>query len=336
VQAFRNFSVILFSLLLEATPFLLLGVLVSAALSVYVSDDFLMKWFPRRTSLALLYALVVGFVFPVCECGNVPVARRLMAKGVPHGAAITFLLAAPVLNPIAIIVTVAAFPGQPEILWLRLTFTVIISLSVGAVFSLIRKSEVVKESVAVGACAAVAGPPGGEKIDTHGRLNVGGRDEAMLNDHSHDCNECADYAYYRTLPPRQRGIQFLFLVRNEFIEMLRLLVLGAIIAASFRTFVPQALLNKVGVSQVLSVLTLMLLAFIMSLCSNVDAFFAAAFAGTFSPGSLVAFLVFGPMINVKTLVMMTSTFKARALFWLTVIVVLATFMLALLANYVIL
>jgi uncharacterized membrane protein YraQ (UPF0718 family) len=80
----------------------------------------------------------------------------------------------------------------------------------------------------------------------------------------------------------------------------------------------------------------MLLAFIMSLCSNVDAFFAAAFAGTFSPGSLVAFLVFGPMINVKTLVMMTSTFKARALFWLTVIVVLATFMLALLANYVIL
>ncbi len=336
MRTFRDFYVILFSILLEATPFLLLGVLVSAVLSVYVSDDFLGKWFPKKTPMALLYALVLGFLFPVCECGNVPVARRLMAKGVPHGAVITFLLAAPVLNPVVIIVTLAAFPGQPEILWLRLAFTVVIALLTGAVFSMVGRRDVVKDAAGNVSCSLEGHGRGELEHDDAGCSRKSGTAEAPAENHLHGCHGCAGYEYYRTLPRKQRFTEFLFLVRNEFIEMLRLLVLGAMVAAAFRTFIPQTFVNSVGTSQVLSILAMMLLAFIISLCSNVDAFFAVAFAGTFSPGSIVAFLVFGPMIDIKALVMMTSAFKARALFWITVLVTLSSFLLALLVNFFIL
>lgn len=309
---------------------------MSAALSVYVSDGFLLKWFPRRTFMALFYALVLGFLFPVCECGNIPVARRLMAKGVPHGAVITFLLAAPVLNPVVIIVTLAAFPGQPEILWLRLAFTIVISLSAGAVFSLVRRGDVVKDSLGRATCLVEDHAHHAQGLGAAVRSPQGVTGGTLKKTHSHSCHGCAGYEYYRTLPRKQRFTEFLFLVRDEFIEMLRLLILGAMIAAAFRTFIPQTFVNSVGTSQVLSILAMMLLAFVISLCSNVDAFFAAAFAGTFSPGSIVAFLVFGPMIDIKALVMMTSAFKARALFWLTVLVTLSSFLLALLVNFVIL
>ncbi|MBU4195052.1 MAG: permease [Planctomycetes bacterium] len=249
MQAFRDFYVVLFSILLEATPFLLFGVLVSATLSVYVSDDFLMKWFPKRTFMALFYALVLGFLFPVCECGNIPVARRLMAKGVPHGAVITFLLAAPVLNPVVIIVTLAAFPGQPEILWLRLVFTIVISLAVGGIFSMVKKGDVVKAEIGragpLVCCEAVSGID----IDEHACSHDHESDDGLRKGHIHGGHECAGYDHYKGLPRKQRFIEFLFVVRNEFIEMLRLLVLGAVIAAAFRTLVPQGFVNKLGTSQ---------------------------------------------------------------------------------------
>jgi uncharacterized protein len=330
LQAFRDFFVVLFSILLEATPFLLLGVFVSAALSVYVSDAFLIRWFPKGKITALLFALVLGFLFPVCECGNVPVARRLIAKGAPHGAAVTFLLAAPVLNPIVVIVTLAAFPGQPQILWLRLGFTVIISLAVGGFFSMARASDVVNPAVfgesSLHDCDVDHGHQTGEEVM--------GLEGGYHGVYEHTCREC--YEYYENLPTKQRFNEFLFLLRDEFIEMLWLLVLGAMVASAIRTLAPQGFVNKLGASPVLSVLAMMLLAFMISLCSNVDAFFAAAFASSFLPGSIIAFLVFGPMIDIKALVMMTTTFKLKAIFWMTLLVALYTFLLAMLTTYVIL
>ncbi|MBU4194833.1 MAG: permease [Actinobacteria bacterium] len=312
----RDFSIILLSILLEAIPFLLIGVVVSAVLSVYVSDDFVVKWFPAKSLAGLFYALVMGFLFPVCECGNIPVARRLLIKGVEPAPVVTFLLAAPVLNPLVIIVTVAAFPGQPEILILRLVFTVMISLAVGAILFKVKKEDIVLPFETITGDGGCHGEEDGDSVS-----------------HKH---VCVRHEHYRGLDGRRRFMEFLFLIRDEFFMMLRLLVLGTIIAASFRTIFPQNLVTSLGSGQVVSILTMMLLAFLVSMCSNVDAFFAMAFAGTFTAGSIVTFLVFGPMVDIKALVMMTSAFRMKAIIWISVLVALMSFLLGLLANYMIL
>ncbi|MBU4178634.1 MAG: permease, partial [Actinobacteria bacterium] len=232
----RDFLIILLAILLEAIPFLLIGVLVSAVLSVYVSDDFVVKLFPRKSFVGLFYALVMGFLFPVCECGNIPVARRLLIKGVEPAAVVTFLLAAPVLNPLVIIVTVAAFPGQPEILILRLLFTVVISLSVGAILFKVKKEDIVLPFVTAG--------------------EIPGHHEGECNGSALHKHVCVGHEHYQGLDSRRRFMEFLFLIRDEFFAMLRLLVLGSIIAASFRTIFPQDLVTRLGSGQVVSILTM--------------------------------------------------------------------------------
>ncbi|HEY9705162.1 MAG TPA: permease, partial [Allocoleopsis sp.] len=123
------------SLLVEAMPFLLLGVLFSSALLLFIDENKLISILPRNPFLGALIGSCIGFLFPVCECGNVPVARRLLLQGAPTSVAIGFLLAAPTINPIVIWSTWIAFRDQPEIVFLRVLFSLIIATIVGWVFS---------------------------------------------------------------------------------------------------------------------------------------------------------------------------------------------------------
>ncbi|MCC6643659.1 permease, partial [Candidatus Peregrinibacteria bacterium] len=125
---------IFMGVVLGALPFILFGVIVSAALAHFVKEETLLKLMPKNRWLALIVACLMGFLFPVCECGNIPVARRLIRKGIPVNVAITFLLAAPVFNPITVISTWAAFSFMPEIVFFRLLFTFIIAVTIGLVF----------------------------------------------------------------------------------------------------------------------------------------------------------------------------------------------------------
>ena len=98
----------------QALPFLALGVIVSGLVAVYMSPERLARWLPRRPSAAIVTAGAAGAAFPGCECGSVPVARRLYGDGRTGAAALTFMLTAPAINPVVIVSTVVAFPGQPE------------------------------------------------------------------------------------------------------------------------------------------------------------------------------------------------------------------------------
>ena len=104
--------------------------------------------------------------------------------------------------------------------------------------------------------------------------------------------------------------------------MLKMLCLGALIASLTQVFVPREVLSSVGSDPLLSILAMIAFAFIISICSNVDAFFALAYTSTFTVGSIVAFLVFGPMIDIKMLALMRTTYKARLLGGMTLIVTL--------------
>ncbi len=121
-EAFATFNTVFFSIILQAFPFLLLGTIISSALHIFVSDNFIVKAFPKKWGLGLFTALFIGLLFPVCECATVPVMKRLIQKGVPVPVAVTLMLAAPIINPISIMSTLYAFPQTPIVAFYRVFF----------------------------------------------------------------------------------------------------------------------------------------------------------------------------------------------------------------------
>jgi uncharacterized membrane protein YraQ (UPF0718 family) len=135
MSQFNQALTLFLSLLVEATPFLLLGVLFSSVLAVLVDERALVQRMPKHPALAALSGSLFGCLFPVCECGNVPVARRLLMQGAPSALAIGFLLAAPTVNPIVFWATWVAFRDQPAMVFWRVGLTIIVSVIIGWLFS---------------------------------------------------------------------------------------------------------------------------------------------------------------------------------------------------------
>src|SRR5690349_5401394 len=119
----------------QALPFLALGVVISGLIAVFVTPDRLARWLPRRTSVAILAAGVGGAALPGCECGSVPVARRLFNDGAVGAAALTFMLAAPAINPVVLVATAVAFPGHPEMVAARCAASLLTALIIGTIWS---------------------------------------------------------------------------------------------------------------------------------------------------------------------------------------------------------
>lgn len=281
---------IFLGVIIEAAPFLLLGVLVSQALALLLSGDRVVRWLPRHRVGSLAAMAGLGALFPVCECGNVPVARRLVTRGVPAAAAMVFLLSAPALNPVVALSTFAAFRERPSVVLYRLGLTFVVAMSVGLL------------------------------LTWHPRPADLLRRRAPSDDHQH----AAPAARFRSFA---RGTLV------EFTEMGSVLVVGAGLAALTQTLVPRAALLGVGQGPVVSVAVMMALAVVLSICSTVDAFVALAYAGTFTDGSLMAFLVFGPMIDIKSLLLMLTVFSAKTVGLVAVVVTELVFLLGLVLNY---
>lgn len=120
----------------QAVPFLALGVVVSGLIAVFVSPERLARWLPRRPAVAVLAAGVGGAALPGCECGSVPVARRLFGDGGATGAAaLTFMLAAPAINPVVLVATAVAFPGAPEMVLARASASLLTAMVMGWAWS---------------------------------------------------------------------------------------------------------------------------------------------------------------------------------------------------------
>ncbi len=303
-EAAATFTTIFLGIFIEAAAFLLLGTLASGLVDVYVSADQIRRYVPRGAVRGVLVGAVLGFFFPVCECGVVPLTRRLFRKGLPVPAGLTFLLAAPVINPIVIASTIAAF-GVGRVLFLRLGLTLLIAAVVGLLFALERRPERLLRPAAWPPMAGGSGLP----------------NPVVL-----------------TAPPLPRRDwradlrRALTIAVDEFFEMGAFLVAGAVLAALLQTVLPQAALLALGTGPVLSVLALITLAVVLSICSTVDAFIALSFAGTFTTGSLVAFLVFGPMVDLKSILMYLTIFRRRTVAYLVLIPLVINMVIAVLIN----
>lgn len=300
LEHFSNFTTVFLGIFIEAAPFLLLGTVASGLVEMFISREDLLRIMPRNRFLAPLVGGLMGFVFPVCECGVVPLTRRLFQKGLPVSAGMAFLLAAPIVNPVVIAGTYAAFGWGPVLLG-RIGFGLLVAFSVGLVFSLhpaplsmMRLHALPTISGGVG--EAVAAPP----------------------------------APVRSLSEKLRGA--LRIAGDEFFEMGRYLVIGSLLAALMQTLVPQSALLAIGSGPLISVIVMQTLAFVLSVCSTVDAFLALAFVNTFSTGSVLSFLIFGPMVDIKSLMMFLGVFRRKYVAYLVLLPLLMTMLIGVFLN----
>ncbi|WP_165842228.1 permease [Paenibacillus xerothermodurans] len=377
----QSFKTLFLSIILEAFPFILLGVLVSAVLQIFVSEQTIRRLVPKNPVLGILFACSVGLIFPLCECGMIPVIRRLMLKGMPVHVAAVLILAGPIINPVVYVSTFMAFPSRPEIAYSRMGLAFLVSLIIGLIVYRFVKINPLREARssshtytfhahAIGSHSHIhhTAPHWHDErqpfeqasyLDEklHGRTHVNeqghhhrvlntrehrshehrghdhhghyqrGHDRSSHDHHGHDHHERDhhghDHSSRSGLAGRLSGV--LSHASDEFFDMGKYLMLGALITAVIQTLISREDLVSIAQGEVASHLFMMAFAFILSLCSTSDAFVAASFGTTFAAGSLLTFLVFGPMLDIKSVLMMLSAFRTRLVITLCVLIAVVVF-----------
>ncbi|HFU6795704.1 TPA: permease [Streptococcus agalactiae] len=261
---------IFISIIIEALPFVLLGTILSGIIEVFITSDIVNKFLPKNKFLRVLFGTFVGFVFPSCECGIIPIINRFLEKKVPSYTAVPFLATAPIINPIVLFATYSAFGNSIRFLILRFVGASIVAIALGVMLAFLVDDNILKED---------AKPT-----------------------HFHDYS---DKKWYQKI--------FLALAHaiDEFFDTGRYLVFGTLIASAMQIYLPTRVLTTIGHSPITAILVMMLLAFILSLCSEADAFIGASLLSTFGIAPVMAFLLIGPMIDIKNLMMMVNSFKTR-------------------------
>ncbi|RXT04132.1 permease [Ammoniphilus sp. CFH 90114] len=289
-----SLNTIFLSILIEAIPFVLIGVLIAGIIQIFVTEDHIRKWMPKNKFLAVLMSCVLGALFPACECGIVPIVRRLIHKGVPLYAGIGFLLTGPIINPIVILSTYMAFGNDAKMAGWRMLLGFVVALVIAAIVALVYKGNQMKN----------------EFIPLHTITNQTQK-QPMMKKIQHTLHHAID----------------------EFFDMGKYLIIGAFLAALVQTYVSSAAILQLGSSIVTSTLVMMGLAYLLSLCSEADAFIAASFRNLFAPTALLGFLVYGPMLDLKNTFMLMAVFKFRFVLVLMGLITMTVFSSVLISQY---
>jgi uncharacterized membrane protein YraQ (UPF0718 family) len=265
IAVIESFSLVFVSIVVEALPFVLMGALVSAVIEVYVPERAFTRIASWPVAIQMPAAALGGLAFPVCECGSVPVARRLIARGLHPGAGIAFMLASPILNPIVLTSTFVAYRGR-GVAW-----------------------EMVAGRAGLGLILALAA---GWAIGHDADDLLRDRPEPERHEHASKPRALVDH------------------LATDFFFMGRFVIAGAALAATLQTLIPQSLVSGVARTPVVGSLALMGIAFVLSLCSEADAFVAVSLT-PFPVGAQLAFLVFGPVVDAKLAFLYSAAFRRR-------------------------
>ncbi|WP_370876229.1 permease [Neobacillus ginsengisoli] len=268
-SSFFNVNTIFLSIILEAIPFILLGVFVSAIIQSFVSENTIQKLLPRNAYLAIFPAALLGIIFPICECAIIPVIRRLIKKGMPSHVGVVFMLSAPIINPVVYASTYFAFKSTPYIANARMLVGFISSIVIGLIIFRFFKGENILK----------------DRIDGHR--------------HPHHHSE------------GNKFFETLYHASDELFDTGKYLFIGAFLASLFQAFFDRNALLSLGTNTALAPGVMMGFAYVLSVCSSADAFVASSFGSTFTEGALLAFLVFGPMIDIKNTLMLFAYFKKK-------------------------
>ena len=320
-DARQDFAFAFLSILFEGAPFILLGTLISGFIDIYLPAGAMDRLLPKRRFPAILVAGLLGCILPVCECAVVPVIRRLVKKGLPVSCALTYMLAAPIVNPITALSTWKAFKAGPAIplggdlalspslvmTCSRLGLGFLVAVAVGLAVSRIPMRKLLRQRLIDSLVKEEEPPPhnhghGHHHDHDHGHGCCGhdhGHEHHHHHEHEHEHADNRLVAAFRS-------------AMRDFVDVGVYFTIGVAITALFNTGIAPgaAWLDSVAKNDIVAPAALMALAFVLSLCSTSDAFIAATL-DKFTYGAKLAFLVFGPMLDVKLLFLYQTVLRRR-------------------------
>lgn len=265
---------IFLSIVIEALPFVMLGCIISGALHVFLTPERVKRILPKNKLLSILVGSFLGFFFPSCECGIVPIVHQFVKKDVPTYTAFAFMITAPIINPIVLFSTYIAFGNSVKFVIWRVLGSMLVALVVGVWLAYINKEPIVQNSAFDQTCII-------EETEQH-------QDKKSF--------------WHNSWSVLTHGI-------DEFFDTGRYLIFGSLLAAAMQTYLPTGAMLQLGHTKLLAILVMLVLAATLSLCSEADAFIGSSLLSLFGNGPVVGFLVFGPMVDIKNLLMMKRYFK---------------------------
>lgn len=295
----KNISIIFISIFFESLPFLLLGSLISSIIERYVSNERIASLIPKNIVLGSIMGILLGFFVPACDCAVIPISKRLIKKRVPLNVAISFMLASPIINPVVLLSTYYAFYNtNPKIFWLRLILGILIAFIIGIIIGIIFKRNVITNNMDDVEC------------------------------HCHD-----DEQHCHNHEKRNMKNDILFILKHttyDMFEVVKYLMLGALIASIIQIMLPRNILNMFNSNEAISIFILMLFAYLISLCSTSDSFVGKSLLSSFSESSIMAYLLLGPMIDIKNTIVLLGNYKksfvVTLIFLIFIIIFLSCFL----------
>ncbi|WP_432404066.1 permease [Wukongibacter sp. M2B1] len=320
----EGFTIVFLSIILEAIPFVMIGTFISSIIQIFVSEKTIAKIIPKNRFVGLIAASLMGIIFPVCECAIVPIMRRLIKKGVPLHIAVTFMLAVPIVNPVVLASTYYAFSGQTYIVFLRGFLGLMSAILIGHIIGMIQGKN---------------NPLRNNTLHEHIGCGCGHEHAHHHHEHNHEHDSCGIEQHHHSVSIGKRGVfsTIIDIIEHTSLELYdvgKFLIIGAFLSALMQTFVSRSYIVSIGQGKVLSTIVMMVLAFVLSLCSEADAFIARTFVGQFTTGSIVGFLILGPMTDIKNTLMLSGSFKMKFVVKLITIISLVCFIMAMLVNLI--
>lgn len=319
--AINSFIMIFMSIIMEGFPFILLGSFISSLIHLFVSEKTIKRLLPQRNIFGIMVAGLLGIIFPVCECAIVPIVRRLIKKGLPIHIAITFMISVPIVNPIVMVSTYYAFSNIRTAL-LRSGLGYLCACIIGVIILILGDKNPLKQ-----------------KKVAKGKVIKNNKKILFKHSHECECSHCNGETNNKSYSIKNRGA----FIKNVLLEIVKhtneelktigkYFTIGALLSAMFQVIISREVLTIVGGNTVISISLMLILAFMLSLCSEADAFIAKTFASSFTSGSVVAFMILGPMIDLKNTLILSSSFKGKFIVKLTFVIFSVVFILGCIIN----
>ena len=297
----KDIAIYFTTIMLEAIPFLLLGALISAIIEEFVSEERISKMIPKNRVLGSLVGIFLGLFIPACDCAVIPIAMRLKKKKVPTNVIVSFMLASPIISPVVLLSTFFAFGEtekmllfgfeMPKLFVYRTIFGVVVALVVGIILDIICKDAVLKE-----------------EIYEHHHYHHD-------HEHIHTCNHhhegCSCSNHEKETGPIGRVKNIINIMYGDFMGIISYMAVGALLAATMQILLPISNIGGIVQNKYISTFIMMLLAFALSLCSTSDAFIARTFMNSLSKNSILAFILLGPMIDIKNTILLNKSFNKK-------------------------
>ena len=289
----KNVATIFMSIFFESLPFLLLGSLISAIIETFVSNEKMAKLIPKNKFLGSIVGVFLGFFLPACDCAVIPVSKRLLKKKVPINVAISFMLASPIINPVVMLSTYYAFyKTDPKIFWFRLIFGIVVALVIGTIMGIIFNKEEVTTNNSDKECAC----------------------EHSGHDHEHH--------------HENKFVSIFKHTALDLFDVVKFLMFGALIASLIQVLVPRSIITTFNNNNILSIITLMIFAYLISLCSTSDSFVGKSLLSSFTESSIIAYLLLGPMIDIKNTIVLLGNYKKKFVITLISLIFIVIFIIS--------